>query len=151
MPVLQNTRQELFCQSLFQGMTQTDAAVKAGYSVTCARSTGSSLMTNPNVKARLDELKDHSANERIMSRREKLEKLSEIAKETHKIKGDVTHRENMQAIHILNRMQGDYQEEPVAQDNRQYNVFLMSAKGKADYQKMIEGVGTIKEIPEELP
>ena len=46
-------RQKIFARNLASGMSQTDAAVEAGYSVTRAKVTGCELVQKPEVQAEL--------------------------------------------------------------------------------------------------
>jgi hypothetical protein len=55
-PVLNNQRRELFCQSLVQGLTQTQAYINAGFSAKSAESAASRLAKNVKVKSRIVEL-----------------------------------------------------------------------------------------------
>ena len=47
-------RQNIFARNLASGMSQKDAAVEAGYSVTRAKVTGCELGQKPEVQAELD-------------------------------------------------------------------------------------------------
>jgi phage terminase small subunit len=56
-PVLDNPRHELFAAKLAKGLTQTQAAIEAGYTPKAAEVTGSRLASNVKIKARRDELR----------------------------------------------------------------------------------------------
>src|SRR5574343_963874 len=75
-----NQRQELFCQGLFSGKTGTQAYIGAGYSPKNAASGAVQLLRNPNVQARIKELNDAAATDKVMSVSERKERLSEIAR-----------------------------------------------------------------------
>ncbi len=51
-------RQKIFARNLASGMSQTEAAVGAGYSVTRARVTGCELVQKPEVQAELQRTRD---------------------------------------------------------------------------------------------
>jgi hypothetical protein len=56
MPVLKNQRWELFCQGIVRRLTQTQAAINAGFSARSSESAASRLAKNVKVKARIVEL-----------------------------------------------------------------------------------------------
>ena len=57
MPELKNERQERFCQEYLLKLNYTEAAKAAGYSERSAASQGSALMKNPEILARVRELR----------------------------------------------------------------------------------------------
>ena len=70
-----NARQERFCQALVGGMSATQAYVDAGFKAKDARQAASQLLTNINVKARLDELRASTAQAAQKSREDILRDL----------------------------------------------------------------------------
>lgn len=52
-----NAREEKFCIELMRDNNQTQAAIRAGYSPKTARSQASRLLTKPNVRARVEQLR----------------------------------------------------------------------------------------------
>lgn len=54
-------KQEVFCQAYVKDFNATNAAKKAGYSERSAYSTGHTLLRNPEVQKRLEELKKDRA------------------------------------------------------------------------------------------
>jgi len=56
MAELKNKRHEAFVQEYLIDLNQTQAAIRAGYSPVSAAQTGSEIMSNPKVRARVDEL-----------------------------------------------------------------------------------------------
>ncbi len=56
MPALSTTKYERFCVARVQGMSQTRAAIAAGYSVKRASSTGCMLARKPEIVNRISEL-----------------------------------------------------------------------------------------------
>jgi len=79
-PPLSNSRQELFAQGVFRGLTHTQAAIEAGYSPTTARVQASQLLTRLNILTRINELHELAATDAVMSVQERKERLSEIAR-----------------------------------------------------------------------
>jgi phage terminase small subunit len=73
-------KQEKFITYYFQLGNATEAAVKAGYSKKNAVVIASQNLTKLNVQARLKELQEKVASEKIMSVKERKERLSEIAR-----------------------------------------------------------------------
>ena len=57
MAELENKRHELFCQEYIVDFNGTQAAIRAGYSKKSAGSQASELLKNPNISARVHELK----------------------------------------------------------------------------------------------
>ncbi len=80
MPPLKNSRHERFAQAWFSGKTYEESAIESGYKPSRARQTGSFLVTNRNILARYNELQEAAASARVMSKRERMERLSEIAR-----------------------------------------------------------------------
>ena len=78
MPILKNSRHEKFCLALVKGMSQTDAAIDAGYKKSRARFTGSELVTYSNIIERRAELSKLAQSSTIMTARQRKERLSEI-------------------------------------------------------------------------
>lgn len=58
MPELQNAKHELFAREYIIDLNATQAAIRAGYSEKTARSQGQRLLTNVDVSARIQELKE---------------------------------------------------------------------------------------------
>ena len=124
MPCLKNIRQELFCLAIFKGMSQKDAAIKAGYKPSRARFTGSDLATNRNITARILELHEEIKSDAIMEPKERRERLSQLARE--EIKQPVTAREVVMAIGEHNKMDHIYTE-PVTEQKVivQTSIFIL--------------------------
>lgn len=57
MAELENEKHELFCQEYLVDLNGTQAAIRAGYKKRSAASTASTLLTNPNILARVGELR----------------------------------------------------------------------------------------------
>lgn len=149
MPVLTNTRYETFCQELFSGKSQTEAAKIAGYKPSAAAVIATRLVKKSECVARLNELKELAADSAVMSVRERKLKLTEIARKDWINKDGPTAAPVISAIHTLNRMDNVYKDQPVNQDNRQYNILVMSESGKRNLQRVINGEGTERKcLPE---
>lgn len=78
---LQNQRQELFCQYYFTGEYPAyECALKAGYALKASRQIASRLLTYANIQARILELNEQASSKRVMTKRERMERLSEIGR-----------------------------------------------------------------------
>lgn len=80
MKPLKNKRHEKFALNLFQGMSQKDAALEAGYKSSRVDVTASELVRNSKIFNRILELQKKAESDAIMSVRERKERLSEIAR-----------------------------------------------------------------------
>lgn len=86
MAELNNKKHEKFCNEYIKDMNATQAAIRAGYSEKTARSQGSTLLTNPNIKSRVAELREAYFNENIMTAQQVEYELTKIALGTSKEK-----------------------------------------------------------------
>ena len=77
-------KQENFTLNLFQGMSQTESYIQAGYSTNMLPATiihhACVLAKNGNVTARLSQLREKTESEKIMTVKERKERLSEISR-----------------------------------------------------------------------
>jgi hypothetical protein len=75
-PELKNTRHELFCHALLEGMSASDAYVRAGYK----RNDGNAgrLNRNEQIQSRLAELKGTAANAAAMDKAWVLKQLKRV-------------------------------------------------------------------------
>lgn len=77
-------KQERFCLNLFEGLSQREAYLKAGYSSNMLPATldqnACRLAANSNVVARLAELRSKAESDKVMTVTERKERLSEIAR-----------------------------------------------------------------------
>lgn len=62
MPQLSNRQFEEFCHAIISGQSQTEAAKSVGYSEGIAHNTGSRLMKRPDVRQRVEELRQSIDN-----------------------------------------------------------------------------------------
>ena len=120
MPPLKNNKHEAFALALFQGSSQKDAGIAAGYIYIDGKKDGgavSRLSRSDKIAARVTELKEQAASlavqasqERslkVMNRDEKLERLSDIARENVEGRYSLIREPNISAIRVLNDMTGD--------------------------------------------
>jgi len=77
---LKNYRHEKFALAIVKGMSQTDAAIEAGYKKSRARFTASRLVTYGNIIDKIEELNEVAETAGIMSVIERKERLSELAR-----------------------------------------------------------------------
>lgn len=107
MPVLTNPRNEKFVQSLITGMSQRKAyraAFKqaARWKDETVDQKASRLFADSKVRARYEELQEQAQDEAILTRKERMVALSEIAREGEK------EADMIKAIDTLNKMDGVY-------------------------------------------
>lgn len=98
-------KQEKFCHAIVDGKSQAEAYKEAYSTKNMADSTvyqeASRLMDNPNISARIAELRERIDNKLVMSAKKRAEKLTEF------INNDDPSIA-MKAIDILNKMTGEY-------------------------------------------
>lgn len=107
MPVLENPRYEKFVQCLITGMSQRKSyrsAFKGSgrWKDETVDNKASKLAKENEVRARYKELQEQAQDEAIMTRKERMVTLSEIAGEADK------DADRVKAIDTLNKMDGDY-------------------------------------------
>lgn len=108
MPILKNPKDEIFAQQLAAGATQSDA-YRAAYprsrnwkNATVANK-AYIIAKDPDIEARVAELLSEAATRAVMQRQERMEALTEIARN-----GAKQDRWRIQAIEVLNKMDGTY-------------------------------------------
>lgn len=101
MGALSNPRHERFAQELAKGKSATEAYFEAGYEE--SRSAASRLSTNVNVQERVEELKERSAANVMLSREWVLEQLVDNASKA-KAAGDFG--PSNQALNLLGKELG---------------------------------------------
>ncbi|HCM87926.1 MULTISPECIES: terminase [Enterococcus] len=107
MPVLENARHEKFVQCLITGMTQRKAyresfASSNRWKDNTVDSRASELLKVSEVLGRYKELQEEAQDEAILTRKERMVKLSEIAQD------DEYPGDQIRAIDTLNKMDGIY-------------------------------------------
>lgn len=100
-------KQEKFVQNILEGMSQADA-YRSAYNASkmtdkTVHEKASLLASQDKVRARLSELRDKLANEKIMSAQKRLEWLTEVIKDTHE-----KTENKLKALDIMNKMDGEY-------------------------------------------
>ena len=108
MTILKNNRHELFAQAIVRGMSQTAAAIQAGYKKSRARQTAHELVTKSDILDRILELAVKTETSTVMTVKERKERLSDIAKEDIQGQYEAKRHPNISAIAELNKMGGDY-------------------------------------------
>ena len=108
MSVLSNPKHEYFVQSLIGGLTQRQAYIATfpnskKWKPETIDSKACHLFADDKVRARYNELQQASASLAIMDRTERMELLSDFARNS-----DAFPKTRMQAIDILNKMSGEY-------------------------------------------
>ncbi len=143
MPVLKNSRYEIYAQAVFSGKSGKDAAIIAGYSPKTADKKAPNLSKLVVISSRIKELHEKAAekllNSRVMSIQERKERLTEIAKKKNRMKLDP-----IKAIAELNKMEGSYEPERHAIDV-QADVFFIIGKGYASKED-IKSISDLKEL-----
>lgn len=112
MPVLKNPKDEIFAQQLAAGATQSDAYRAAyprslNWKNTTVANKAYIIAKDPDIAARVEELLAEAATKAVMQRQERMETLTSIAR--NKTKQD---RWRIQAIEVLNKMDGVYTASP---------------------------------------
>lgn len=107
MPILENARHEKFVQSLIAGMSQRQAYREAFKRSTrwkdeTVDSNASRLLKTSKVLTRYKELQEEAQDAAIMTRKERMVVLSNIAQNAEK------ESDMIKAIDTLNKMEGDY-------------------------------------------
>lgn len=85
MPVLANSRHELFANGVAEGKTQTQAYIDAGYSDKGAEVSASKLLRNPKVEQRLHEIKSEAAKGTVLTIERLTSDLLRIAEKGEKL------------------------------------------------------------------
>lgn len=106
-------RQENFTLNLFNGMTQRDAWIKAGYSskytMAIVDKNACEMANSSKIQVRLAELRKDATSGVVMTVQKRMERLSSIAdEELFGSSGSITRGSNIQAIAELNKMDGSY-------------------------------------------
>lgn len=96
-------RQELFIQEYIKTGNATNSAIKAGYSKRTARSIGQRLLTNVDIKKKINELSQKIACNNIMTAKERQEYLTKLINAD-----DVKISDKLRAVDMLNKMTGEY-------------------------------------------
>jgi phage terminase small subunit len=132
-------KQEKFCQSIIEGMSQADA-YRTAYSAKrmsdkTIHEAASRLMRDGKISARVDELRSNLVNEKIMSAQERLELLTRIARgeepekivqfvdgEPIELEAPASLKTRREAIDTMNKMTGEYVQKVVADVDTTFNI-----------------------------
>lgn len=100
-------KQEKFVQGIIEGLSQADA-YRSAYSAKrmsdkTIHEAASRLMNDSKIAARVQELRERLANEKIMTAKERLEWLTSLIKSDEETTSD-----KLKAADIMNKMQGEY-------------------------------------------
>ena len=134
-------KQERFCQNIIEGMSQADAYRQAYPNNNMADKTiqenACRLAKNPKVKARIKELRDNLAKPSIMTAQDRLEFLTRVIngeqgeKEIQVIDGEpieidvpTSLKNKLNAIDIMNKMQGEYVQKVEAEVTNAVNIHI---------------------------
>ena len=132
-------KQEKFVHNIIDGMSQADAYRNAYPNQNMSDKTiwecASKLLKNPKVSTRLKELRDQMAKPTIMSAQERLEYLTRVIKgeelertfdwsDGEKVVVDMppTIRTRLNALDIMNKMQGEYVQKVEAEVSTTVNI-----------------------------
>lgn len=126
MPTLKHPRLERFAQALFANNSKfvSEAGKVVGYTPGLSRA----MAARPDVKMRVEELKQLSANAVIANESERRAVLTKIIR--HDIELPVSAGHITQAIAEINKMEHIYQDAPGNQDNRTLNIIVLNKETK---------------------
>ncbi|BAQ92534.1 terminase small subunit [uncultured Mediterranean phage uvMED] len=104
-------KHKAFCLEYIKDLNGTQAAIRAGYSKNCARGTASTLLTYPNIKAKISELmKDREKKTKITAERV-VEELAKIAfSKQFEIEGfeELDMKDKLKALEMLAKHTGAF-------------------------------------------
>ena len=100
-------KQEAFAQNIIQGMSQADA-YRSAYDASrmtdkTVHEKASLLASQDKIKARITELRDKLANDKIMSAQKRMEWLTGLV-----MSAEASNTDKLKALDILNKMDGEY-------------------------------------------
>lgn len=106
-----NDKQLAFCRNLVQGMSQTEAYIKAGYSARGARHHAARMVTNGNILEELARLRQEAESAAVMSRQERMEWLTRQVRMSEGADPTCCVRDALSCVQELNKMDGAYKPE----------------------------------------
>jgi phage terminase small subunit len=123
-------KQEAFVQNIIQGMSQADA-YRSAYNASkmtdkTVHEKASLLASQDKVRARLTELREKLASEKIMSAQKRMEWLTEVIKSD-----EANYSDKLKAVDIMNKMDGEYVQK--VQANVTYEDNLRKVVGEDEY------------------
>lgn len=141
-------RQERFALNLFQGMTQREAWIQAGYSAKFrpewVDAHACRLANSVKIMSRIEELRAPLEHEIVLNVLEKREFYAEVKRNHHEAT-----RLRLHATDLDSKLARHYAEPIQFQDNRKYLIIMPSEKGKDLMQRFLAGQ-LRPEIPEEI-
>lgn len=127
-----NARQELFCQFVAAGTSQTEAYMKAGFKATkeAARRNAARMLTNADIKKRIKEIQTENPDVSVakMTKQEKLDMLATLIR-TPMNSEVVKVADKLRAIELHSKLLGHF--EPDRKEIEFGNQALMSIKERA--------------------
>lgn len=114
-------KQEKFVQGIVDGKTQTDAYKNAYNTAKMSDASiyqeASRLMNNPQITARIDELRQRIEDASIMSAKDRAKWLTDAINQL-----DVSMPDKLKALDILNKMTGEYVQKVQADVSQEIEV-----------------------------
>lgn len=119
-----NVRQKRFCDEYLIDCNATQAAIRAGYSLKTAKITGAKLLTNPNLRAYIEEQIEKIHNEKTADAQEVMEYLTSVIRgeqteQVLRLVGDgvqeiidieVSAKERLKAAELMGKRYGAFKE-----------------------------------------
>jgi hypothetical protein len=126
--------QESFCQNLFNGMSQHDSYIAAGYSSNQLPSTidenASRLANDSKILARMLELRNMVAVPTIATKKRIAERLTHVLESDSNINGTPVFTHIVQSAAELNKMQGNYAKTDIGQTQTIINIIVPDKETK---------------------
>ena len=144
MPALKDVKLERYAQGLFQGMSQRDAFLKAYPAANRWKPTTVDVRASrvkfdhPEICERVEELQEEAAQAVIMTVRERLVTLSEIARDE-----DTNVKFRIAAIDTLNKMDGTYLRNSAPRDVQGVTIINDTQTGTTEPTDSAETVDVI--------
>ena len=130
------SRQEAFAFNVASGLSQYESYINAGYSNNPNRvivdTNAYKLSNNNQIITRITELKATTESKKVLNLTQRKEKLSQIVTDGNFSPENITHRDRLSAIDLLNKMDKVYSDAPIIQLNTQ--VIFQIGKG---YQEQL--------------
>jgi phage terminase small subunit len=118
LPTLKNSQHEKLVYEIASGCSHAEAARRAGYSPRWGKYHVHNILARQDVAARLEELREITDSERVMSIIERKKELTRIAKNMEKKKPQIA----ITAIAELNKMDGAYAPEKSESNNQSVSI-----------------------------
>lgn len=133
-------RQESFALYLSQGITKTQSARQAGYSLRSARVQGQQLAALPQIVKRVTELQAMSSSVAVMPVVERKERLTTFAREDIlSEKGSLIRGSCIEALKELNKMDNVYVRQPTREGDRVINILVTDSETGRILTRLMSG------------